>query len=361
MGVGEKCLNFLIEQKTTFQSSGEFMPCPIWGVDAPACIVHRNFTSEPTTTEFWSPKAGGYFVVNGALARYLGSKLQSDEDKIRLSQWIAEHNILRKKAIVSNENLTEILATPALEVKEMQFRLLESYVVMSAEVSNGYYSGDDLVTTFMYRIQNDKPVKFSISKLVDSKYIASAYCGCSQNDFDWLVEAAKKYGDIEYFGGINRLTPKGLKEIQNLRKTTQSEQAFVAMWFDDAMKEVYVNAIKPATEASGYRVYRVDEDRSHSDQITNKILAEIKNSKFLIADFTHGEDGARGGVFFEAGYAMGLGIPVIWLIKKDGISEMHFDTNHYPHTFWEDDKLEELVENLKANIIAHQHIGKGPL
>jgi len=131
------------------------------------------------------------------------------------------------------------------------------------------------------------------------------------------------------------------------------------MWFDDSMKDVYNKAIKPAIEAAGYSSYRVDDDRSHSDQITNKILAEIKNSKFLIADFTHGDSGARGGVYFEAGYAQGLGIPVLWLIK-DNMKNAHFDTNHYPHTIWKDGELKQLKQNIQDNIIAHQHIGKGP-
>ena len=42
------------------------------------------------------------------------------------------------------------------------------------------------------------------------------------------------------------------------------------------------------------------------NKIDDEIVAEIRRSKFIIADFSHGSDGARGGVYFEAGFAHGL-------------------------------------------------------
>jgi hypothetical protein len=46
-------------------------------------------------------------------------------------------------------------------------------------------------------------------------------------------------------------------------------------------------------------------------------IAQIRRSKFLIADFTcgqtkdHGEHIVRGSVYFEAGFAAGLNLPII--------------------------------------------------
>jgi hypothetical protein len=42
----------------------------------------------------------------------------------------------------------------------------------------------------------------------------------------------------------------------------------------------------------------------------------------LVADFT----GQRGGVYWEAGFAQGLGIPVIRTCKSDELWKLHFDT-----------------------------------
>ena len=100
---------------------------------------------------------------------------------------------------------------------------------------------------------------------------------------------------------------------------------------------------------------RIDRDPS-VDKIDDAIIAEIKRSRFLIADFTHGEDGARGGVYYEAGYAHGLGIPVIFTCRKDKINELHFDTRQYAHIVW--DSPEELRTLLRDRILAR--IEEGP-
>ena len=62
----------------------------------------------------------------------------------------------------------------------------------------------------------------------------------------------------------------------------------------------------------------------------------------------------RGSVYYEAGFAHGLGIPVIYLCRKD--SELAFDTNHYPHIIWND--TSELREQLRSRILAL--LGEGP-
>lgn len=56
--------------------------------------------------------------------------------------------------------------------------------------------------------------------------------------------------------------------------------------------------------------------------------AEIRRSRFLVADFTHDKkQGARGSVYYEAGFAHGLNIPVIFT-ARDG-TKPHFDTSAY--------------------------------
>lgn len=86
--------------------------------------------------------------------------------------------------------------------------------------------------------------------------------------------------------------------------------------------------------------------KEHNNNICDEIIAEIRRSKFLIADFT----GQRGGVYFEAGFAYGLGLPVIWTCKKDDVSNLHFDINHYNFILWE--KSEDLCTNLCNRILA---------
>ena len=129
------------------------------------------------------------------------------------------------------------------------------------------------------------------------------------------------------------------------RKKPESRQAFVAMWFSDVVKDAWTKAIKPALEETGYKPIRIDLVQ-HNDKIDDRIIAEIRKSGLLVADFT----GNRGGVYFEAGLAMGLGIPVIWTCRKDALREVHFDTRQYNHIIWE--TPESLKKELKNRIEA---------
>src|SRR5436305_13402542 len=88
-----------------------------------------------------------------------------------------------------------------------------------------------------------------------------------------------------------------------------------------------------AVRDAGYRPLRIDR-KEHNNKIDDEIVAEIRRSKFVIADFTSEPDRPRGGVYFEAGYAMGFGTPVIWTCKEDLISQVHFDTRQFNHIIW---------------------------
>ncbi|TAK66874.1 MAG: hypothetical protein EPO24_01025 [Bacteroidetes bacterium] len=144
------------------------------------------------------------------------------------------------------------------------------------------------------------------------------------------------------------MTLKGQKKYEELQKhPSKTNQAFVAMWFDKSINSAYTNAIKKAIEDSEtnpkYIPLRIDLVE-HNDPIDDRILVEIKKSRFIIADFT----GHRGGVYFEAGYAIGLGIPVIWTCRKDEGAKMHFDTRQFSRIEW--DNEQDLYEKLKRRI-----------
>ncbi len=151
------------------------------------------------------------------------------------------------------------------------------------------------------------------------------------------------------------LTVSGYRRIAEQKINLDSAQAFVAMWLDDSMDEAFDNGVRLAIKDAGYNPLRIDQ-KPDIDKIDDEIIAEIRRSRFLVADFTHGEGGARGGVYFEAGFAHGLGIPVIYTCRNDMIDKLHFDTRQYAHIVW--DTPEDLRSELKNRIIAR--IGEGP-
>lgn len=105
--------------------------------------------------------------------------------------------------------------------------------------------------------------------------------------------------------------------------------------------------IKEAVEHCGFEAYRV-KDVQHNDDVTDLIIAGIKKSRFLIADFTD----QRAGVYFEAGYARGLGRTVIWTCKDSDKDNIHFDTDHFAHIFWndEEDLKKQLIDRIEATV-----------
>ncbi len=169
------------------------------------------------------------------------------------------------------------------------------------------------------------------------------------------------------------LTLEGHQYIESLgHQLSDSDQIFVAMWFNDTTRQLYEAAIKPAIEQAGYKVMRID-DKSHNEKICDEIIAEIRKSKAIIADMTCGlakpeswsaEDivGApRGGVFYEAGFAHGLGIPVIWTVNQE-IADIenvsHFDVRQYNQIRWTEENLEEAKKEILNRIEAT--LGQGP-
>ncbi len=95
---------------------------------------------------------------------------------------------------------------------------------------------------------------------------------------------------------------------------------------------------------------RID-NKEHTNKICDEIIAEIRRSRFVVAEFT----GQRNGVYYEAGFAAGLGIPVICTCREDNIADLHFDIRQYNCIDWK--TPEELFERLRNRILAV--IGEG--
>ena len=151
------------------------------------------------------------------------------------------------------------------------------------------------------------------------------------------------------------VTVDGYARIQELKTNPDSAQAFVAMWFVDETNDAYEKGIKPAIEQSGFKPMRIDQ-KADANKLDDEIIAEIRRSRFLVADMTHGKDGARGSVYFEAGFATGLDIPIIYTCRRDLIGKVQFDTRQFAHILWE--TPEELRRGLMDKIQARKLASK---
>ncbi len=172
------------------------------------------------------------------------------------------------------------------------------------------------------------------------------------SELSYLVKnyLSQEKGFLIYESGNNefKISPKGWAYIDSINQINpESLIAFVAMWFDEKLKPLWTKAIKPGIEAAGYEPVRIDM-RQHNNRIDDEIVAMIRRSRFIVADFT----GQRGGVYFEAGFALGLGLPVIWICSKDELKQVHFDTRQYNFITWEDGELDDLGKALQYRIEA---------
>jgi hypothetical protein len=146
-----------------------------------------------------------------------------------------------------------------------------------------------------------------------------------------LQVIAMQEGLLEQKPNELRLTVRAWNRIDALRAARpDSRQAFVAMWFDATLDSAWRDGLKAGIERSRYfRALRVDAVQ-HNEKIDDRIVAEIRRSGLVVADFT----GQRPGVYYEAGFARGLGISVISTCREDETDKLHFDTRQYNHIVW---------------------------
>lgn len=167
----------------------------------------------------------------------------------------------------------------------------------------------------------------------------------------WLIDG-KLLEDRK--NAVVRLSIDGWMKVDELRKEaeTDSTLAFLAMRYgDDEVSNFMKSHIVPAVGECGYLLERLDE-RPKAGVLDNRMQLMIKQSRFLIVDVT----GDNSGAYWEAGYAYGLGKPVIYMCRaKDARStdkkkRPHFDVDHHQAVFWDPQNPKKACELLKVII-----------
>jgi hypothetical protein len=142
-----------------------------------------------------------------------------------------------------------------------------------------------------------------------------------------------------------RITPAGEELCQRIQSgrllivrpdSVKRTTIFVACAFGQAtIDQLYSTVLEPTCKSLGYRPVRVDLSEP-ATTITDAILQGIQKAACIIADLTH----ARPSVYFEVGFAQGLGVPSVMTCREDhyrgmGDSErVHFDLEQYKISFW---------------------------
>jgi hypothetical protein len=174
----------------------------------------------------------------------------------------------------------------------------------------------------------------------------------NEEDVDLLIRILLDDNSLRYDGGSCAVTPKGLLAAEALQTgAPNSAQGFVAMWFDESLRDAWISGFDPGVRAAGFRPLRLDNE-DYLGGITDEIMAQIRRSRFVVADYT----GQRHNVYFEAGFALGLGLTVIPTYRADENDKLQFDIRHLNTLEWK--SPDELAEGLNRRIRAV--VGAGP-
>ena len=317
--------------------------CPIWGT--PANVRQAGNSPDGLRYEVTaSHRAGGNYIITEQALNFLKMRADAEQIKARLSSWVVDQQQPGHPGPeITRERAEEFSRHRPLPVHDRADRLLKYLKTKSPVVGN------------TIDIPLAAPDHWIILNML-------AWSECIQPDpkgeMLFLLEYLIQQDWIKINGGYAKtfLTVAGYARLAKLEAANkESSQGFVAMWFDDTMKSAYIDGIEPGIKDAGYTSLRID-NKEHLNKIDDEIIAEIRRSRFIVADFTEGEKGNRGGVYYEAGFAHGLNIPVIFTCRKDSMDHLHFDTRQFPHIVW--NTPDDLRTQLSTRISAV--IGDGP-
>lgn len=159
-----------------------------------------------------------------------------------------------------------------------------------------------------------------------------------------------------------KITARGWLHVDELRRSKEvGDTAFIAVWFDRCTEE-YRKAACFAVEGCGYKAVIVNQEEFNGF-IMDKVVSLIRQSRFVIADFTcrpeednDGDQkvrrGVRGGVYWEAGMAFGMDKPVIHTCEADEFARkrIHFDVDQYSTIYWKADNLGTEIGDMSGDV-----------
>jgi nucleoside 2-deoxyribosyltransferase len=296
-------------------------------------VISENMRS---IHKFKNQEIGEYFITGEAFSEI---KRIPDSEKFKIPALIYEQQLCGNVYSISAKGETvqwQDYEYISVNVDEFLNRFPADFIEIQHRANiNLYYQcseyGQEINcdNSYVFFAKNDSELLFFLE---------------SMKKKEWLnIDIRKMMGGGFGIANTPKITDEGWLEIEKIIKRNRKKQVFIAMKFKD-MDSVY-NTIYQAIDDAKFIPLRIDK-KEHINQITSEIQYEISQSGLVVADAT----GQNQGVYFEAGYAMGLNIPVIWTCNEKEVNEIHFDIKQYNTILWKDEN--DLYERLKKRITA---------
>lgn len=338
----------------------KLVSCPIWGEPA------IDLTNPPGIdgVEVNSPRAGGrYKISRTAIGMLEGWSVQ---DKVKLSRWIAEQNDFDDVPFLHTGNIKNIIIGRGKSPIERAEDLL-SYFCKSHPAAGEYIDIPNNCNfeaySFVRGLGTDRITRdwYDYTEIL---FIILAHSSSSSpQEVEYLLGYLEKRGLIDKSNIQTEncytilVAPEGFAHVaERSNANASSSQVFVAMWFNPEMDPAFFDGIAPGIRNAGYEPLRLDKSE-FTGNIDDEIIAKLRESRLVVADFSSERDKPRGGVYFEAGFGLALGVPVIWCCRKKDLDHIHFDVRQFNFIVWENP--EELRDRLEKRIRAVA--GRGPL
>lgn len=328
------------------------------------CLVCKNRTDKATTEEeilhadrnnvykHSCPICGEYRIRKNAFEKLLEIQDEKIEDFVSFVNYIKGKKFEGEKDLItieSEEQLHEIInSNPSpTNLVEKIGKILAQFFKQTKVVGQQFHLLPRERDCYYYWCITPDELISVIGLLLKENYIECAdSTGINLNPQNRDFRKSQLYSI--------HLTHKGINAgLEAHLKSATSNKCFVAMSFDENLKQLMGDVFIPAAdEADKIRAFRIDH-KEHNDNIDDHIIVEIKESRFMIADLTD----QKQGVYWEAGFAEGLGKKVIYTCRKDEVDEkkVHFDLNHRNIIVWENSNLDEfkqrLINRIKATVL----------
>lgn len=309
--------------------------------NCPICksLAYNDSNSPGGDTLVVCPTCGKYRFSFDVLNFFAGLDSSHDNRRYKLSnamRVVSERAVGRRDnsflPLYSSDDLNRILQDSDLPVQD-KLRALLSHLGKLSEFPGQIVEFDSDHDYPVLDAKNPEESEFYMQSLAEQRLVI-----LEEKTFDTIGIPIKV--SAEGWLELDRITQSG----------GESSNGFIAMWFDPS-RTAFEAAMNEAITDAGYVPVRVDRVE-HLNRIDDEIIAQIRLAKFLIADLTR----QRNGVYFEAGFMLGLGRPVIWVCDKSDLGNVHFDTRQYNTIDYSD--TEELRSRLQFRIEAN--LGKGP-
>lgn len=272
---------------------------------------------------------GEFIITDMAQIEALNKIGNAEIKKARASHSIRRRAASGQQVKINVRDLDIFLETELPSIKEQADNFLSSFAQKAKEPGKILEIKSTEEWIGVTGCASKSGVNAILVHLIDKRHLLRPHTD-TRNEFCITVEGWVYYEELQ-------------------KKAKDSTIAFMAMKFGDSELDQIVDTVfRPAVAQTGFRLQKLN-DEQRAGLIDDQLRVQIRRSRIMIADLSHGNKGA----YWEAGFAEGLGIPVIYTCKESEFgNQSHFDTNHHLTVMWNPKNLEQAAQKLKATIRA---------